>query len=100
MEQQAAGFGVEQSGDEVGGRLAGGLANDAREVGGRNRQIACIKPDVVLLLVVGDEEPDELLEQLIQNISLLSEERRRALALIVADLLTAKQSLGNGDEKK
>ena len=43
---------------------------------------------------------DELLEQLIQNISLLSEERRRALALIVADLLTAKQSLGNGDEKK
>ena len=64
MEQQSAGFGVEQSGDEVGGRLAGGLANDAREVGGRNRQIACIKPDVVLLLVVGDEEPDELLEQL------------------------------------
>ena len=42
---------------------------------------------------------DELLEQLIQNISLLSEERRRALALIVADLLTAKRSLGNGDEK-
>lgn len=43
---------------------------------------------------------DELLEQLIQNISLLSEERRRALALIVADLLTAKQSMENGDEKK
>ena len=48
MEQQSAGFGVEQSGDEVGGRLAGGLANDAREVGGRNRQIACIKPDVAV----------------------------------------------------
>ena len=64
MEQQAAGFGVEQSGDEVGGRFAGGLANDAREVGGRNRQLTCIKPDVVLLLVVGDEEPDELLGQL------------------------------------
>lgn len=43
---------------------------------------------------------DELLEQLIQNISLLSDERKRALALIVADLLMAKQSFGNGDEKK
>lgn len=43
---------------------------------------------------------DELLDQLIENISLLSEERRRALALIVADLLTAKQSFGNGDERK
>ena len=64
MEQQSAGFGVEKAGVEVGGRFDGGLANDAREVGGRNRQIACIKPDVVLLLVVGDEEPDELLEQL------------------------------------
>ena len=43
---------------------------------------------------------DELLEQMIQNISHLSEERRRALALIIADLLTAKQSFENGDVKK
>ena len=43
---------------------------------------------------------DELLEQMMHNISHLSETRRKALALIVADLLTAKQLSGDGDDKK
>lgn len=43
---------------------------------------------------------DELLKQMIQNISHLSGEQKRALALIIADLLAAKQSSENGDDKK
>ena len=67
MSQQAARLGMEQPVDEIGGRLVGGLANDAREIRGRNREAAGIKFDIVLLLVVPDEEGDELLEQLFEG---------------------------------
>ena len=58
---------MEQPVDEIGGRLVGGLANDAREIRGRNREAAGIKFDIELLLVVPDEEGDELLEQLFEG---------------------------------